>query len=453
MSSLKLNLSTQKLLLKGSTYTTKQNIACSSFMFDVFNFCRKLRFNQFFYQNPINQQHESPFIKHISSVSNPPTNFESSFETDMNYLEKLVVEDNVNSVTSHENKIISFLSSQKHVKFTKADKGGCIIIISQKHYDQLALKHLSDEKFYQELLEDKTCVALDKIKKLISSYTNSFLPDESKFLADFKPSCSKFYVLPKIHKSPTLIRYCQNNTQEYLHISEYPDDIPSRPIVNNINCATSRLSYFIDKLIEPYITCVKGYTKDSFHFVDSLPNMISQSSFLINLDVTSLYTIIPHDFGLYAIQYWLKKFPHLLDSRFSVNFVLNSLEIILKNNTFTYKSRYFIQKSGVAMGTIVAPKYAHLTMGYLETLIIERCKNTIGHEKTNSFFNYYWRYLDDIFVISSLSLEDIKTVIGIFNSQHPSFKFTHEIKENESNFLDVKVIIVNNHITTDSHQR
>ena len=86
----------------------------------------------------------------------------------------------------------------------------------------------------------------------------------------------------------------------------------------------------------------------------------------IFFNVTSLYTNIPHELGLKAIEYWLDKYPELIHSRFNKSFILEALKLFLNNNHFVFNEEFFHQIDGTAMGTIVAPTYAALVMGYLE---------------------------------------------------------------------------------------
>ena len=54
---------------------------------------------------------------------------------------------------------------------------------------------------------------------------------------------------------------------------------------------------------------------------------------------------IPHGYGLEAIQYWLDLdgFPESLHSRFSKEFVLESVEFILENKNRNFDNEYFNQ--------------------------------------------------------------------------------------------------------------
>ena len=79
-----------------------------------------------------------------------------------------------------------------------------------------------------------------------------------------------------------------------------------------------------------------------------------------------MYTSIPHELGLEAIRYWIQKRPDLIDHRFSEEFILEAIELMLKNNNFKFDEEMFTQLVGTAMGHVFAPQYACLVIGYLE---------------------------------------------------------------------------------------
>ena len=111
---------------------------------------------------------------------------------------------------------------------------------------------------------------------------------------------------------------------------------------------------------------IKNYVKDDFDFIKKCTRNFAKNLKLVSVDITSLYANIPHELGLKAIEYWLDKYPELIHSRFDKTFILKALKIVLKNNHFVFNEEFFHQITRTAMGTIVAPAYATLVMGYLE---------------------------------------------------------------------------------------
>ena len=73
------------------------------------------------------------------------------------------------------------------------------------------------------------------------------------------------------------------------------------------------------------------------------------------------------------------------------------------------------------MGTNVAPSYAHLTMGYLELLMQNKCKTLFGRNMTNEIFQKsYFRFLDGIIIFWKYSSQQAHIFIDTFNNLHPS---------------------------------
>ena len=152
---------------------------------------------------------------------------------------------------------------------------------------------------------------------------------------------------------------------EYIKILK-PEDLTLHPIVAGPNCPTKRLSKFIDIIIKPLVIHVKSYIRDSIDFLQKCSRSANEKTILCTFDVKSLYTNIPHEYGLRAISLWLDKHQATISSRFPKAFIMESVQFILMNNNFKFNDEFFLQLIGMAMGTDMAPTYATLTMGYHE---------------------------------------------------------------------------------------
>lgn len=439
------------LLCRGSTFCVKQPINTEQVNLDLAFFYRTLRFAHFFHTHPLNTN-TSTYIEHTKTNHDPPKSISNTFETQMQSLENRFYTAESNHLTA-EHWELKNLQKLHHLKFCRADKGGCLIIISKTDYNTLVEMHLKDINTYKQLATNVDEATIEKIKQLVAQYSNVLLLQEKQYLSSFAHKTSKFYVLPKIHKSICIENFCKTSAQSFLNFGYMPSDLSSRPIINNIQSPTSHLSHFIDALLTPLVENIPGYIRDTFDFLNKIPRIMPKNATFISMDVVSLYTNIPVDFGLEAIQYWLTVKRDIIDTRFPTQFILHSLELILKNNNFTYNKRYFQQISGVAMGTKVAPKFANLVMAYLEVNIQKRCKEMFGVTKTTALFNNYWRFLDDIFLITVLNGNEINELVNIFNNCHPNFKFTHEVSNMSSHFLDVTLILKGNEIETDIYSK
>ena len=86
---------------------------------------------------------------------------------------------------------------------------------------------------------------------------------------------------------------------------------------------------------------------------------------LCNLDITSLYTNIPHNAGIQSIEEILVIYitPNNLPHN---SYIIELLEVVLTNNHFNFNGKHYHQVSGTAMGTKLAPLYANLFMTKFE---------------------------------------------------------------------------------------
>ena len=98
------------------------------------------------------------------------------------------------------------------------------------------------------------------------------------------------------------------------------------------------------------------------------------------------------------MEYWINKHPGSLNSRFSKKIIIDSILLILTNNTFTFDDRIFLQKKGTAMGTKMAPSYATLVLGYLENELYSQVSNKMGEGIGHYVYKNWRRFLDDCYI-------------------------------------------------------
>ena len=82
-------------------------------------------------------------------------------------------------------------------------------------------------------------------------------------------------------------------------------------------------------LLRPYTKHVTSYLRDITDFLNNLPTTVSTNTILASFDIESLYSNIPHDLGIEAVNYWIDKYPGTLHLRFSKYFILDGMELIL----------------------------------------------------------------------------------------------------------------------------
>jgi len=258
-----------------------------------------------------------------------------------------------------------------------------------------------------------------------------------------------FKVLPKIHKCKSINYAIHRNSNKFISLP-FPEDLDSRPIVNNINSPTEYLSHMIDRLLQPFMIRIPSFIKDSFHFLERLKKSYIGNYTLTTFDIESMYPSIPNDLGLTAIDYWLNRFPDLLPHRFSNDMLINAIKIVLENNFFRYKNMFYHQICGVAMGTKLAVTYANLTIAFLEnTVLIETIPINLNLYLQENFM----RFLDDCFLIWDNNYGNPQDFLHILNQLHPNIRFTMERNNNKINFLDVQIEIINGKVKSDIYYK
>lgn len=439
------------MLIKGPKYCPESKINDSLLYLDVQKFIRRLTLNDFFYEIPPVNNDPSLIFPHSNFFPNYENKkaFSTYIQTISSATIDLIglnsVENKENSV---ENKIAKSIRSLKDIIICKADKTNTIVILKKKDYSKLINEHIEDKETYIKVNHSK----YENSKKQLLEFfiMNKEILTKKEYIAftQNENNPCKFRVLPKLHKSK-LFEIEQNKTDETGYLKcEIPMDLKSRPIVNNINSPTSLLSKFIDKILKKFVIKIDSYLKDSYEFLRYLPKTTGKKSILCTFDVTSLYTNIKHSLGLKAIEYYLDKYPDLYDARFTKEFIIKGLELILTNSIFYYENEYYLQICGTAMGTIVAPTYASLTLGFLETKMYEICKNInpILEEIIKKTFK---RYLDDCFIIIDEDLIKTTHLNDILNSLDDNIKFTSETNKNSISYLDILVLKNQETISTD----
>ena len=204
-----------------------------------------------------------------------------------------------------------------------------------------------------------------------------------------------------------------------MNISKY-SHLTLRPIVAGTNCPTRRLSNLIDILLKPFLIHIKSYIKDNLDFLAKCSWENKWDNILTAFDVVGLYSNIPHEYRLEAIEYWLDRFPEPLHLRLSKKFVLECVKFILQNNNLNFDNEYFNQIKDTAMGTIFAPAYANLTMGFLELRFYDLCRDKFGENLGYFIFENWSRFLDDCETLleeNKISPNDLLSILNSINHQ------------------------------------
>ena len=173
--------------------------------------------------------------------------------------------------------------------------------------------------------------------------------------------------------------------------------------------------------------------------MNKLPRKVPSETILTSFHIKSLYTNIPHDQGIKAIEYWLTLYPESIPRRFFREFVIEGINLILNNNTYVFNDTPFLQKKDTAMGTRMAPSYATPVLGYLEGNMYDQAKGLFGDMIRPYIKDNWLRYLDDCFINWIFGEDDLRRFHIVLNSLDPNIQFTTKQSTIQLAFLDILI--------------
>ena len=189
---------------------------------------------------------------------------------------------------------------------------------------------------------------------------------------------------------------------------------PGRPVISGCGACTERISESVDAHIKHLVPEILSYIKDTKHFLQVLNGLgrLPEAAILVTADVMGLYPHIPHDEGLRALSEALIKSPN---TSVPADDLVDLAELVLKNNNLTFNGKHYLQILGTAIGTRMAPSYANIFMGKVESDLFEGSPTE----------PYFWRrFIDDVFFIWTEGEQSLLEFIGRMNSFHNTIKFT-----------------------------
>lgn len=283
-------------------------------------------------------------------------------------------------------------------------------------YDGEILRQLSDAQTYKEVLlsEIPTQKIYGDIKKIAFTARMAQEPlitgEQYKFLEKkvTPSSCEipQIYILPKVHKAK----------------------LAGRPIIPGYNWITTPSSILIDHLLQPLVKELPTVISDSKSLVTQLNTLRinSQTVRLLTADVSSLYTEIVTNVGIQFVNTFMKEKEDIIPAPLR-ELIIELLKIVMHNNYFQFKGKFYHQIKGTAMGTPVAVIFANIFMYMLERRVLKKYGEDIV---------YYKRYLDDIFMIVNGNPDSIKLA---FCTMQRNIKLEFQDSDNEAIFLDLNV--------------
>ena len=422
------------VLEKGLTFCPQPRFDHFALVKDTLTFARNLRLKCFFSNNEYNIDPNKVVDSSVAQFT-PPSQWEPPplpphhpLELYISFVLASVSSTNfanslprTSNLSLDEKLALKRLRKREDIIILPADKGSTTVVQNLTDYVVEAERQLGDSVTYQPLNEDPT----DDYTKEIAHFLQDFGPTEGlneatiKTLIPLEPRTPSFHLLPKIHKPGN----------------------PGRPIVASFNSPTERISAFVDANLKSLVSSLPSYIKDSYDFLEklrSLPSPLPTNTILVTIDAVSLYTNIPENLGIEALEYFLNQRPQHTPS---TRFLSHLAHLVLNKNYFRFGNNYYKQIRGTAMGTRMAPSYANLCMGKLEeTFMASQPLQPLC----------WYRFIDDIFMLWIHGEVALSQFLDRLNDQF-TIKFTWEISDRQVTFLDVEVYLEHGNLRTDVH--
>ncbi|CAJ0965286.1 unnamed protein product, partial [Ranitomeya imitator] len=321
------------------------------------------------------------------------------------------------NVSVIEKDALRSLKENKRIVIKPAYKGGSIVVMDKSHYISIIQSQLNDRTTYQPIDRDPTFDVAREIRLIIKTYKEKGTIDAklSEYLINTQPMTPVFYILHKVHKD--LI------------------NPPGRPIVASTNSLLSPLAITLDRTLTPLLQNISSYLKDTSDFLSKLRVItpVVSGCTLVTLDVNSLYSCIDHQRGIEAVQWFLTE--HTVFSPDQLQFCMDLLSFILHKNFFMFGDQYYIQRTGTAMGSNMAPPYANIFMAAFEETYV------YTHPLFQTHSIYWKRYIDDVFMIWRGKEDLLLQFVSDMNTCVPNLSFSMQKSIIFIHFLDTLITL------------
>ena len=371
-------------------------------------FARRMRLQYMFHG-----QNKEPHPFHVNSNWEPPIQPSVALETYLEEVKTRLAEVKIlkprNNLPHRERQAIKELKQNTNINIKKADKGTTTVIMNKEDKIREGQVLLDERENYESLALPMVTETSLRVQTLIKAlYHGNYIDEMTEKWLSLTPNPPRipvFYTLTKIHK---------------------PNPV-GRPIISGCDSPTERISSFVDYLLQPIAEVQESYLKDTTDFLNFIEETkVAKDTMLVSMDVTSLYTNIPQEEGINIVCDTYESY-HLNKPPIPTLYLRDMLKLILKENSFHFNGKNYLQTHGTAMGTKMAVSFANIFMAAVETEIINR----------SHFKPLIWkRYIDDIFSLWNINEEEIYSFTELANNYHPTIKFTAEISDTEITFLD-----------------
>ena len=300
----------------------------------------------------------------------------STFDRKINELKRRLPKTRRYNLSQPQRNVLSELATRKDLIIFPTDKNlGPSVAERDDYIHDVLTEHLLNHANYEFLPKAVARLELQKQRRrflalyakrqesLISEAEQTYFHRATKVEHLNQTRVPQFYGTYKVHK----------------------EGRRSRPVVSSVNSTPEIFSKWVDYWLKKVVgSILPTYIRDAKHLIWELhttfPNGLPKTAKLFSVNAVALYSNIDTDHGIEVLKSWLRLYRDELPPSMPVDFVVEALEEIMKNNIFQFGDTYWKQKRGCAMGTSAAMNYAYLYVGLLEV------KRLLPNYKNNLLF-------------------------------------------------------------------
>ena len=467
-------------LALGSTFVPSKVHDKHDFAFDAKNFCRKLAWS-FYYSDTYSRNYDSdtppsdppesssevadsridswsiPAKLKIKGRSYPETNSkfcDTVIKKIMSDVEGITLSDkkwsNLSYIERCGLKMCQKAVRDRKLYFTKADKGGAMLILDAAVVDGIILSVLNDEEKFRKLPSDPRIDIRSTIKKRVSHFEEGLLSRRDGFLItgltekggmshshSFCVRKTYTYPLFKVHKL----------SEQMLSDKVIP---PVRMVTSGVGGPTYRLGIFIDNILQPVVKkyCEGELVKDTTSFLASLLKIEEDGSLrncnlIGTLDVEALYPSIKTEYVQEAIKHALHSCTDY--SMEQINMIIDLINISINNAVVHYRGAWFAPKKGIPTGGSDSGCIANIYVKWCLDMKIFSNPVVLKYNRVEK----RKRFLDDLWFLWKGSSRAFTVFLNSVNEVGRQYGIILKGEVNDMiNFLDVTTMLVGNSIRT-----
>ncbi|CAF4211062.1 unnamed protein product [Rotaria sp. Silwood2] len=217
----------------------------------------------------------------------------------------------------------------------------------------------------------------------------------------------------------------------YFNLKVHKPEMSVRPIVASINAPARKISGFLDELLTP----IYNYVTKDITFINGIDVIrklneyqqqghLTSTTLFVIFDVADLYTMIPRDGAIAALTRFCKKYSvNGKIGNVNIDTIIQLACVVLDTNSFAYKDKYYRQIKGGAMGSPFTMVLANIYI-----------------------------YIDDVFMTTNLSKEEILKEIDATTVTDSNIKITTSVNQSLE-YLDVTIENDNGHLRTSIYHK